>query len=48
MKEYGYSDEDIAALTNSGVLLTNIPPRPPQQAEVPDPVEAEDTMKKAS
>jgi crotonobetainyl-CoA:carnitine CoA-transferase CaiB-like acyl-CoA transferase len=48
MKEYGYSDKDIAALTNSGVLLTNIPPRPPQQAEAPDPVEAEDTMKKAS
>jgi crotonobetainyl-CoA:carnitine CoA-transferase CaiB-like acyl-CoA transferase len=48
MKEYGYSDRDIAALTNSGVLLANIPPRPPQQVESPDPAENVSAMKQAS
>ena len=48
MKEYGYSDQEIAALTNSGVLLTNIPPRPSPSIEESAPPDSDDVLKQAS
>ena len=48
MKEYGYSDQEIAALTNSGVLLTNIPPRPSPSKEASAPLDRDDVLKQAS
>ena len=48
MKEYGYSDQEITALTNSGVLLTNIPPRPSPSIEASAPPDSDDVLKQAS
>ncbi|MGH7226605.1 MAG: CaiB/BaiF CoA transferase family protein, partial [Gemmataceae bacterium] len=48
MKEYGYSDQEIAALISSGVLLTNVPPRPSPPMETPALPDGGDVLKQAS
>jgi len=39
MREYGYRDKDVSALTEAGVLLANVPQRPVQMPDTTSPHE---------